>query len=130
MLRLDDETLKARTRHVITETARTRGAVRALRTRDWIQFGAMLTASHASLRDDFEVSCVELDTAVDAALAAGALGARMTGGGFGGSAIALVSAGSVNAVTEHVTNSLVHAERPTPDCFVVQPADGMRRVVP
>ena len=130
VLRLGDETLKARTRHVITETARTRGAVRALRTRDWIQFGAMLTASHASLRDDFEVSCVELNTAVDAALAAGALGARMTGGGFGGSAIALVSAGSVNAVIEHVTNSLVHAERPTPDCFVVQPADGMRRVVP
>jgi len=130
VLRLGDETLKARTRHVITETARTRGAVRALRARNWTQFGAILTASHESLRADFEVSCMELDIAVEAALTAGALGARMTGGGFGGSVIALIPAGSVKAVTGRVTDAFGHAERAKPDCFVVNPADGMHRVSP
>lgn len=128
VLRLEDETLKARTRHVITETARTRAAVRALRSRNWTQFGAMLTASHESLRIDFEVSCMELDIAVDAAVTAGALGARMTGGGFGGSVIALLSADSVKVVTERVNDAFGHAERAKPDCFVVHPADGMSRV--
>ena len=88
-VRLADETLKARTRHVLTETARVRGAVNAIGRRAWEQLGTILTASHASLRDDFQVSCPELDVAVEAALEAGALGARMTGGGFGGSVIAL-----------------------------------------
>lgn len=128
VLRIDDEGLKARTRHVITETARTRGARRALTARNWKQFGAMLTASHESLRDDFQVSCLELDIAVDVALAAGAWGARMTGGGFGGSAIALVAADHVSHVTERVTAALLHAERAEPRCFTVQPSAGLRRV--
>jgi galactokinase len=67
--------------------------------------GAAMDASHASLRDDYEVSCRELDVAVDAARAAGALGARMTGGGFGGSAIALVRAGDVDAVAAAVAGA-------------------------
>jgi galactokinase len=126
ILRLEDETLKARTRHVITETARVRGALRAIDAGAWTQLGTMLTASHASLRDDFEVSCAELDVAVDAALEAGALGARMTGGGFGGSAVALVPQDRVRAVREQVERQYDTAGWPTPDIFVVRPSDGAR----
>lgn len=77
VLKLDDAGLKARTRHVITETARVRAATRAIESEAWAQLGTILTASHASLRDDFEVSCAELDVVAEAALEAGALGARM-----------------------------------------------------
>jgi galactokinase len=81
-----DGVLAKRARHVVTEMRRVDQVLAG-------DVGPALTASHASLRDDFEVSCPELDVAVDAALEAGALGARMTGGGFGGSAIALVDGG-------------------------------------
>ncbi len=94
---LDDDTLRRRTRHVVTENERVLETVRLLRAGRLADIGPLLIASHVSLRDDFEVSCAELDVAVDAALASGALGARMTGGGFGGSAIALVP---LDAVTE------------------------------
>ena len=77
VLRLEDEALKARTRHVITETARVRAATRAIESEAWAQLGTILTASHASLRDDFEASCAELDVVTEAALEAGAFGARM-----------------------------------------------------
>src|SRR5690606_14587117 len=76
-----------RVRHVLTENERVLDLVAALREQDVARVGALMTASHVSLRDDYEVSCRELDVAVDAALAAGAPGARMTGGGFGGSAV-------------------------------------------
>ena len=99
---LADDELSRRTRHVVTENGRvlaTAGLLRAGRLRD---IGALLTASHVSLRDDFEVSSAELDAAVDAALSAGALGARMTGGGFGGSAIALIDRADVEGVCRAV----------------------------
>jgi galactokinase len=99
---LPDETLRRRVRHVVTETARVEAAVEACDRADFPALGALFAASHASLRDDYEVSSVELDLAVAAARGAGALGARMTGGGFGGSAIALVEADDVQAVTEAV----------------------------
>ena len=89
---LSDDELRARTRHVVTEIARVRECVAALRAGDLRAVGRIFDASHASLRDDYEVSCVELDVSVNAALDAGALGARMTGGGFGGSSIALLPA--------------------------------------
>ena len=76
--------LSRRARHVVTEVARVRAAVHALRNNDLAGFGALLQASHASLRDDFDVSTPEVDRIVEMALARGALGARMTGGGFGG----------------------------------------------
>ena len=95
-------TLRRRVRHVVTETARAAAAVAALELGNFAAFGRLLDDSHASLRDDFEVSCPELDLAVAAARAAGALGARMTGGGFGGSALALVRADDVDAVTTAV----------------------------
>ena len=127
VLRIDDSVVKRRVRHVITETARTRSAVRSLREGQWKQLGTLFTASHESLRDDFEVSAPELDVAVDSSLEAGALGARMTGGGFGGSAIALVPAERVGAVTERVEAAFEHAEFTAPRTFVVSPADGARR---
>jgi galactokinase len=124
VLRLDDERLKARTRHVITETARVRGAIRAIEAGAWTQLGTMLTASHASLRDDFEVSCAELDVAVEAAVEAGALGARMTGGGFGGSAIALVPHDRVDAVRELVEQRFDGVGWRKPDIFAVRASGG------
>ena len=124
VLRLDDETLKKRTRHVITETARVRGAIRALDAGAWAQLGTMLTASHASLRDDFEVSCAELDVAADTAVEAGALGARMTGGGFGGSVIALVPHDRVAAVRELVEQRFDGGGWRRPDIFAVRASDG------
>lgn len=89
MTSLTDERLRRRARHVFTEQQRVGELVLALDLGDWAEAGALMTSSHESLRDDFEVSCPELDAAVGAALDAGALGARMTGGGFGGSAIVL-----------------------------------------
>jgi galactokinase len=90
---LADPVLRRRARHVITENGRVKETVALLSGGDMAGVGAVLHASHVSLRDDFEVSWPEADVAVDAAEAAGALGARMMGGGFGGSALALVPAG-------------------------------------
>ena len=87
-----------------------------------------MAASHASLRDDFEVSVVELDTAVEAALDAGAVGARMTGGGFGGSAVALVPLDLVPAVAEGARAAALSADLRRPDVYVVTPSDGARRL--
>ncbi|MGH1563490.1 galactokinase [Mumia sp. DW29H23] len=128
VLKVDDPELKARLRHVITETQRVRSAVRALAARDWPQLGQLMTASHASLRDDYAVSAPELDLTVETALEHGALGARMTGGGFGGSAIALVEAERVDALTAAVAAAFARVEFKEPRTFVVDPADGARRV--
>ncbi|MEO6603991.1 MAG: galactokinase [Aeromicrobium sp.] len=125
---LTDEVLKARTRHVLTETARVRAAVSALNRSAWPQLGAIFTASHESLRDDFEVSCPELDIAVEAAIEAGALGARMTGGGFGGSAIALVPADLATAVRERVEARYAAHSWAAPETFVVHAAGGAHLV--
>ena len=86
----------------MTEIERVADAVQAVKAGDWTGLGRLLLASHASLRDDFEVSCAELDTAVQAAVGAGALGARMTGGGFGGSSVALVPVDGVDRVAAAV----------------------------
>jgi galactokinase len=88
-----------RARHVVSENARVLEAVGALRDRDFEEFGRLMYASHASLRDDYEVSTPELDTFVEAAEQHGARGARLTGAGFGGCAIALVSEGGTAAFT-------------------------------
>lgn len=107
VLRLDDQQLKARTRHVITEAARARAAERAVSDGAWAQLGTILTASHASLRDDFEVSRAELDVAADAALEAGALGARLH--------LALVPTDRVAAVRELVQRRFEGAGWPRPE---------------
>ena len=117
-----------RARHVVTENARVLAVVDLLREDRLDEIGPHLLASHASLRDDFDVSIAELDTAVDAAIAAGALGARMTGGGFGGSAIALVPRPSAESVEAEVRAAFASSGFAAPDIFPVTPADGARRI--
>ena len=116
---LSSDLLRRRARHIVTEIERVRQTVDALRRNDFRTVGDLFAASHASMRDDFEISVAELDTAVDAAVGAGALGARMTGGGFGGSAIALVPAGAAEAATAAVEQAFADAGFGAPDCFVV-----------
>ena len=123
---LDEETFR-RVRHVVTENARVLAAVDVLRTEGPAKLGALLVESHASMRDDFEISCPELDLAVETALGAGALGARMTGGGFGGSAIALVNSDDAGAVTDAVTRAFAAAGYTAPAVFTVLPAAGAGR---
>ena len=94
--------LDRRVRHVVTENARVREAVAALGTKDDARLGALLSASHRSLRDDYEVSTPELDRLVELAAAAGALGARLVGGGFGGSIIALAQSGGAKDLAARV----------------------------
>lgn len=91
-----------RARHAVTEIARVLEAVAALRASDFVTLGKLINASHISLRDDYAVSCPELDVAVDAAIAAGAIGSRMVGGGFGGSAIALIKASDIQKTKDAV----------------------------
>jgi len=117
-----------RARHVVTENARVLAAVEHLRHGRPELVGSLLTASHASLRDDYEVSVAELDTAVDAALDAGALGARMTGAGFGGCAIALVPATAVDTVTGAVTAAFAGWGFTGPVVFPAHPSAGARRI--
>ncbi|MCQ1948245.1 galactokinase [Arthrobacter sp. zg-Y1116] len=125
--RLDGET-RRRVRHVLGENERVLQVVGHLRAGDVAGIGNLLTASHASLRDDFEVSCPELDLAVDTALAAGALGARMTGGGFGGSAIALVRQEDEDQVRAAVRGAFAGRGFREPALFTVLPADGAGRI--
>jgi galactokinase len=99
---LPDSRIRRRARHVVTEIDRVAAAVDAFERSDWDAVGKLFVASHGSMRDDFEISCPELDVAVEAALGSGAVGARMTGGGFGGSAVGLVPAESIDAVTAAV----------------------------
>ncbi|MBD5786899.1 galactokinase [Cellulosimicrobium terreum] len=100
--KLPDDVARRRVRHVVTEIGRVVDLVALLQAGRTAEIGPLMNASHVSLRDDYEVSCDELDVAVEAARVAGALGARMTGGGFGGSAIALVAADRAGAVAEAV----------------------------
>ncbi|HTN56361.1 MAG TPA: galactokinase [Microbacterium sp.] len=124
---LMDEVTFRRVRHIVTENQRVLDTVAALTEHGPRAIGDLLVASHVSMRDDFEISAVELDAAVDAALAAGAIGARMTGGGFGGSAIALIEHAQVAAVTDAVTQAFADAGFTTPHIFPVTPSAGPRR---
>ncbi|HET7477476.1 MAG TPA: galactokinase [Dermatophilaceae bacterium] len=124
--RLGDEVLRRRTRHVVTEIDRVTRTVQQLRQDEFAEVGTLFDASHESLRDDFEVSCPELDLAVTEARRQGALGARMTGGGFGGSAIALAPVSAVETITAAVEHAFADAGFHAPQCFPVvagPPAD-------
>ncbi|GAB0102064.1 galactokinase [Nocardia sp. JMUB6875] len=127
--RLADPVLRRRARHVITENARVLRIAEQLRTgADPRRIGPALTAGHASLRDDFEVSAPPLDLAVDTALAAGAHGARMTGGGFGGSVIALVDRDRADAVRTTVREAFANKGFDAPHDFTVTPSAGAHRL--
>ena len=125
---LDDERVRRRVRHVFTEIARVEEAVQRLEARDFAALGEAFTASHVSLRDDYEVSCAELDTVVEMALEQGALGARMTGGGFGGSAIALVPTSRVGAVRDAVAAAYDRNGWAAPAFLTATPSPGARRL--
>ncbi len=122
-------TLRRRARHVVTENARVLEAVKLLRNGRLGELGPVLAASHASLRDDFEVSVPELDVAVSASCEGGALGARLTGAGFGGSALALVPSAAYDGMRERVLREFAGAGFADPSVFTVETGDGAGRVV-
>jgi galactokinase len=113
-----------RARHAVTEMKRVLDCVQALGESNFELVGQLINQSHASLRDDYTVSCPELDTAVDAALAAGALGSRMVGGGFGGSAIALIQAGKTTETIKAIEKAFSHKGFKAPRFFTSLPSQG------
>lgn len=123
---LDDETYR-RVRHIVTENARVLQTVEALRADGPRAIGDLLNASQASMRDDFEITVPEIDLACETAVAHGAIGARMTGGGFGGSSIALVPAEHVEKISNAITQALTQAGLREPTIFTVTPSQGARR---
>ncbi|MFD6095115.1 galactokinase [Nocardiopsis flavescens] len=125
---LPDDLTRRRVRHVVTENARVLEAVELLRAGAVDALGPLLTASHASLRDDYEVSVPEVDTAVDTALDAGALGARITGGGFGGCVIALVGTDRAEAVADAVRRAYKERGFTEPAFFPTVPSAGAHRL--
>jgi galactokinase len=124
---LDGELMK-RFRHVITEATRVSLAEEAMRTGDLERFGALLSDSHISLRDDFEVSCDELDLLTDIAISSGAVGARLTGAGFGGCVLALASLerleGVLGALREQFYRPRGIADPQEDHLFVAEPSAG------
>ncbi len=122
--RLDDDVQRARARHVVSESARVEDTIAAIAAGDWPAVGEILTASHASLQGDFAASTPELDLAVLTAVDAGALGARLTGGGFGGAAIALVAEERADAVRVAIDADFDDAGYRPPTYRTVLPAAG------
>jgi galactokinase len=123
------ETILRRARHVVTENARTLAAAAALEAGDLELFGRLMNESHASLRDDYAVSCAEADVMVDLAQKMdGVFGARMTGGGFGGSTINLVEAGAAERFMPSIREAYREATGLTPQIFCATPSAGVGRV--
>jgi galactokinase len=119
---LPDPRVRRRARHVVTEISRVSAVVDSLASGSWAGVGELFAASHASMRDDFEISCPELDLAVATAVSAGAFGARMTGGGFGGSSIAVVPSDSVPVVAEAIDAAFSSAGFRAPQHLVAEPS--------
>ena len=114
---------------MITENARVLAAADALKRDDLLRFGELMAESHASLRDDYEVSCTELDLMVDLARRClGVYGARMTGGGFGGCTVNLVERDAIDEFEVAVTQGYQHATGLLPEIYVCTAADGAREV--
>ncbi|CAB4954919.1 unannotated protein [freshwater metagenome] len=121
-----DKTTYLRAHHAITEIVRTELAVQALGNKDYVALGNLLTQTHISLRDEFTVSCPELNCAVDVAIAHGALGARMIGGGYGGSAIALIQAGERVSIEGEISTAFRDQGFIEPRFFAALPSAGAR----
>ena len=113
-----------RARHAVSEMKRVLDCVDALSKGDFMKVGQLINESHVSLRDDYTVSCLELDTAVDASLTAGALGSRMVGGGFGGSAIALIEASKTTETIRAVEKAFADKKFKAPRFFTSLPSQG------
>lgn len=125
----ESETVRRYVRHVVSDDQRVERVIALLDAGDVRAVGRVLVEGHASLRDDLRVSCAELDLVVAAATAAGALGARMTGGGFGGSAIVLVEEPDAEDVAKAVTEAFAAAGHPAPRVFPAIPSRGAHRLV-
>jgi galactokinase len=123
-----EEVVFRRARHVIGEIERTPHAAEAVRASNWTTVGQLMYASHDSLRDDYEVSCPELDAVVEIAQAigpkGGVIGCRMTGGGFGGCAVAMVNADAVAAISDRIASEYERRTKIKPTLFVSRPAAG------
>jgi galactokinase len=123
-----------RARHVITENERTLRAARAIQAADWITVGLLMYASHASLRDDYQVSCPELDAVVDIArsipVEEGMIGCRMTGAGFGGCAVSLVKTEAVKLITRKLGEAYEQKTSAQATIFSSRPAAGARVLAP
>ncbi|MFV0129485.1 galactokinase [Streptomyces sp. HMX112] len=128
LARLADGTVRSYVRHVVSDNHRVRRVIDLLEAGDVRGVGPVLTEGHVSLRDDLRVSCPELDLAVSSSLGAGALGARMTGGGFGGSALVLTEADAADVVTKAVHEAFAAAGYPAPRIFPAVPSAGVRRL--
>lgn len=124
-----EATVHRRVRHVVTEIARTETAITQLEAGNFRAFGESMQLSHISLKHDYEVSTPELDTVVEVALAHGALGARMTGGGFGGSAIALIDKDRLVECADAIAEAFAQRGYPTPEFIAAVPSAGARRVL-
>ena len=125
---IDDVTFR-RARHIVTENDRVLDFVAALKLADFARCGELMVESHASMRDDFEISVDELDTAVEISMRHGAFGARMTGGGFGGAAIALCPIEKISDLTNSVYAEFELVGYARPDIFTVNAADGASRLI-
>jgi galactokinase len=112
----------------VTEIRRVEEAVELMRAGRLRDVGPLFTASHVSMRDDFEITVPELDVAVDTALEAGALGARMTGGGFGGCIIALTEADQADAVLSAIEKAFAEQGFSAPSSLAATPSAGASRV--
>jgi galactokinase len=128
LARVTDAEQRRLLRHVVTENGRVERVVELLDAGRIREIGPILSEGHASLRDDYRVSVPELDLAVEAALGAGALGARMTGGGFGGSAVVLVEDAAAEQVSEGIAKAFAEAGHRTPRIFTATPGPGARRL--
>ena len=126
--RIDDEVIRRRARHIVTEDQRVLDTVELLKAGRVREIGPLLTASHASMKHDFEITVDEVDTAVEAALAAGAYGARMTGGGFGGCVLALIDAASADVTTAAVEAAYAEKGFKAPTTWVAVAGPGAVRL--
>jgi galactokinase len=122
-------TVRQRCRHVVTENERTLAAAEALKSGNLTEMGRLMTASHASLKNDYQVSCPELDLLVDSALRIeGVLGARLTGGGFGGCTVNLVHRESINLFRNRIAGEYERVFSKTPSIYIFEASDGAREI--
>lgn len=126
--KLDDEVMRKRVRHVVTENSRTLEAYEVAREGRLVDLAPLLDASHVSMRDDYEITCPTVDLAVKTARTAGALGARMTGGGFGGCIIALCHTGDGEDIANAIASAFAAGGHQPPQWFTATPAEGAGRI--
>ncbi len=124
-----DEKTYLRAFHGVTEMKRVLDAVSLLKAGDFVGFGEIVTAAHISLRDNYTVSCPELNLAVDTALKFGAIGSRMIGGGFGGSAIALIKAKDSELIKNEIKSAFMAARYKSPRFFSALPSSGAKVIL-